>query len=110
MHVTLLITIRSDFSFHCTPFPLLRADSHDYRHQHSSPTTVDRGLLTRIDQITVLRLQSLPGLLLGAAGLGDDQLDVVVVDFGVAGGSRGLGLVGFVGDLEWWGAKAGWCI
>lgn len=49
--------------------------------------------LTRIDQIAVLLLQSLPCLLLGTSRLRHDKLDIVLLDLGVSSRSGSLGLV-----------------
>jgi hypothetical protein len=51
--------------------------------------------LTGIDQVTILLLQSLPGLLLGTSSLSNDELDIVLLDLAITGS---LGLV--VGSLQ----------
>jgi len=48
--------------------------------------------LTSIDQVTLLLLQSLPGLLLGTSSLGYDELDVILLDLSITSG-RSLLLV-----------------
>ena len=48
--------------------------------------------LTGVDEITVLGLERLPSLLLGASGLGDNELDIVLLHLDVRSTSRWSGL------------------
>ena len=51
-------------------------------------------ILTGVDEITVLGLERLPSLLLGASGLGDNELDIVLLHLDIRSTSRwgGLGI------------------
>ena len=55
-------------------------------------TTVSKAILalllslTSIDQVSVLRLESLTSLVLGAAGLGNNELDIILLNLDITSG------------------------